>query len=122
PTPHCSAEADARKAAGDASAATPYVMAKMGRGRGGAPPTRQQFGAERAPHGATLIGTPDEVAAKILYEHELFGLDRFLMQMSVGTLPHEKVLRSIELFATKVAPLVRAEVARRTATPAPAPA
>ena len=115
-------EDDSRQAAEDAFAAYSYVMAKIGRERGWAPLTRQQFEAERAPHGANLIGTPDEVAAKILYEHELFGLDRFLMQMSVGTLPHEKVLRSIELFATKVAPLVRAEVARRTATPAPAPA
>ena len=115
-------EDDSRQAAEDAFAAYSYVMAKIGRERGWAPLTRQQFEAERAPHGANLIGSPDEVAAKILYEHELFGLDRFLMQMSVGTLPHEKVLRSIELFATKVAPLVRAEVARRTATPAPAPA
>ena len=115
-------EDDSRQAAEDAFAAYSYLMAKIGRERGWAPLTRQQFEAERAPHGANLIGTPDEVAAKILYEHELFGLDRFLMQMSVGTLPHEKVLRSIELFATKVAPLVRAEVARRSATPAPAPA
>ena len=91
-------------------------MAKIGRERGWAPPTRAQFEAERGPRGANLVGTPEEVAAKILYEHELFGLRRFLIQMSVGTLPHETVLRSIELFGTKVAPIVRAEVARRSAS------
>ncbi|TME65104.1 MAG: LLM class flavin-dependent oxidoreductase, partial [Chloroflexi bacterium] len=84
-------------------------------------PSREQFEAERGPRGANLVGTPDEVAAKILYEHELFGLDRFLIQMSVGTLPHDKVLRAIELFGTKVAPLVRREIERRTeAIPMPA--
>ena len=57
------------------------------------------------------------MAAKILHQHELFGHTRFLMQMSVGTLPHAAMLRSIELFGTKVAPLVREEVARRQPTP-----
>jgi probable LLM family oxidoreductase len=108
-------EEDSRQAADDSWAAYRYVMAKIGRERGWAPPTREQFEAERGPRGANLVGNPDEVAAKILYEHELFGLDRFLIQMSVGTLPHEKVLRSIELFGTKVAPLVRREIERRTA-------
>ena len=109
-------EEDSQRAADDAFAAYSYVMAKIGRERGWAPPTRAQFDAERGPGGANLVGTPDEVAAKILYEHELFGLRRFLIQMSVGTLPHETVLRSIELFGTKVAPLVRAEVERRSAS------
>ena len=53
------------------------------------------------------------MADKILYEHELFGHQRFLAQMSVGGLPHDKVMRSIELFGTEVAPVVRAEVERR---------
>ena len=44
---------------------------------------------------------------KILHEHELFGHQRFLMQMSVGTLPHDKIMHSIELFGTQVAPAVR---------------
>jgi hypothetical protein len=55
------------------------------------------------------------VAEKILFEHELFGHQRFLAQMSVGGMPHDKVLRSIELFGTEVAPAVRAEVERRGA-------
>jgi alkanesulfonate monooxygenase SsuD/methylene tetrahydromethanopterin reductase-like flavin-dependent oxidoreductase (luciferase family) len=108
-------EDDSRQAADDAYGAYSYVMTKIGRERGWPAPTREKFEAERGPLGANLIGTPDEVAAKIIYEHDLFGLDRFLIQMSVGTLPHEKVLRSIELFGTKVAPIVRREIERRAA-------
>jgi len=55
------------------------------------------------------------VAAKILFQHELFGHDRFLAQISVGNLPHHQVLRAIELLGTEVAPVVRAEVERRLA-------
>ena len=50
---------------------------------------------------------------KILFQHEIFGHERFLLQFSVGSLAHAKVMRSIELFGTEVAPVVRAEVARR---------
>ena len=92
-----------------------YMMGKIGRERGWPPPTRAHYDAERAPLGAILVGDPDEVAAKILYEHELFGNQRFLIQMSVGTMPHDKVLHAIELFGTKVAPIVRAEIGRRLA-------
>lgn len=112
---------DSKRAAEDAYNAYSYVMAKIGRERGWPPPTREKFETERGPLGANLVGTPEEVAAKILYEHQLFGLDRFLIQLSVGTLPHEKVLRAIELFGTKVAPIVRREVDRRSA-PIPMPA
>jgi hypothetical protein len=55
------------------------------------------------------------VAAKILYQHELFDHERFLIQFTVGSLPHEKTLKAIELFGTKVAPIVREEVNRRRA-------
>ena len=55
------------------------------------------------------------MAEKILFEHELFGYQRYVGQMSVGAVNHRDVLRSIELFATEVAPVVRAEVARREA-------
>src|SRR3712207_1299885 len=60
----------------------PYVdvMGRIGRERGWAPPTRRQFDAERSPHGALLVGNPQEVIDKILYEHELFANDRFLIQ------------------------------------------
>jgi alkanesulfonate monooxygenase SsuD/methylene tetrahydromethanopterin reductase-like flavin-dependent oxidoreductase (luciferase family) len=63
--------------------------------------------------GATVVGSPEEVAAKILYQHELFRHDRFLIQFTVGSLPHDKTLKAIELFGTEVAPAVREEVSRR---------
>jgi alkanesulfonate monooxygenase SsuD/methylene tetrahydromethanopterin reductase-like flavin-dependent oxidoreductase (luciferase family) len=77
--------------------------------------TRVQFDASRTHHGALLVGSPEEVAEKILWEHELFGNQRFLAHTSLGDVAHRDVLRSIELLGTEVAPLVRAEVARRTA-------
>jgi alkanesulfonate monooxygenase SsuD/methylene tetrahydromethanopterin reductase-like flavin-dependent oxidoreductase (luciferase family) len=54
--------------------------------------------------GANFVGSPAEVAAKILHQHAIFDHDRFLIQFSVGTLPHADVMRSIELFGTEVAP------------------
>lgn len=95
-------------AAADA-AFPPYldVMGRIGRERGWPPPTRRQFDAERSPTGALFIGDPQEVIDKILWEHELFRHDRFLIQLSVGTMPHDKMLKAIELFGTKVAPAVR---------------
>ena len=50
---------------------------------------------------------------KILFEHELFGHQRYVGQMSVGAVEHKDVMRSIELFGTEVAPVVRAEIDRR---------
>ena len=106
---------DARTAADTAFVAFKTTMDKIGRERGWPPMTREQFDASATLRGANFVGTPEQVAEKILFQHELFGHDRFLMQMSVGTIPHAQLLRSIELFGTQVAPLVRAEVARRRA-------
>ena len=91
----------------------PYldVMGRIGRERGWPPPTRARFDAERSPRGALLVGDPQEVIDKILFEHELFGHQRFLMQMSVGTMPHDKLMRSIELYGTVVAPAVKRALA-----------
>ena len=61
----------------------------------------------RSPQGALLVGSPQEVIDKILYEHELFGHTRFLAQMSVGTMPHQQLMHSIELFGTIVTPAVK---------------
>jgi alkanesulfonate monooxygenase SsuD/methylene tetrahydromethanopterin reductase-like flavin-dependent oxidoreductase (luciferase family) len=83
--------------------------------------SREQFEAGRSPGGHLLVGSPEEVAEKILFEHELFGNDRFMAQMSVGTVPHDGVMRAIELFGTEVAPAVRKELERR-ATNAEGPA
>jgi alkanesulfonate monooxygenase SsuD/methylene tetrahydromethanopterin reductase-like flavin-dependent oxidoreductase (luciferase family) len=91
-----------------------YVMTKIGRERGWPPTTREQFEALRSPRGALLVGDPQEVIDKILFQHRIFGHQRFLAQMSVGTMPHDRVMRSIELFGTKVAPVVRRETASTT--------
>lgn len=89
------------------------VMDKIGRERGWPPMTRHQFDASTELRGANFIGTPEQIIEKILFQHEIFGHDRFLLQITVGSLPHEVVLRSIELFGTEVAPVVRREVERR---------
>ncbi len=83
------------------------TMDKIGKERGWPPMTRSQFEASCTLQGANVAGSPQQVIDKILYQHEIFGHSRFMIQMSVGTLPHKKLLRSIELFATKVAPEVR---------------
>jgi probable LLM family oxidoreductase len=90
------------------------VMNAIGRERGWSGIDRSDFEALRSPRGALLIGSPAEVVDKILFEHQLFGHQRFLMQISVGAMSHRTVLRSIELFATEVAPRVRQEIAART--------
>jgi alkanesulfonate monooxygenase SsuD/methylene tetrahydromethanopterin reductase-like flavin-dependent oxidoreductase (luciferase family) len=86
-------------------------MGRIGQERGWPAPTRSQFDAERSPRGALLVGSPQEVIDKILYEHELFRNQRFLIQLTVGTMPHPKVMRAIELLGTEVAPVVRRETA-----------
>jgi probable LLM family oxidoreductase len=84
------------------------MMNAVGRERGWPPLGRRQFDELCSPRGALVVGGPEQVAEKILFEHELFGHDRFLAQISVGSLPHEHALRAIELLGTEVAPRVRA--------------
>lgn len=96
-----------QEAADIAFPAFKQVMDKIGKERGWSPMSRQQFDASTALQGANVVGSPQQVIDKILYQHEIFGHDRFLIQMSVGSIPHKKLLRSIELFATQVAPAVR---------------
>jgi probable LLM family oxidoreductase len=95
------------------------MMNRIGRERGWPPSGIDQYRALRSPAGALAAGEPEAVAEKILFGHELFGHDRYVAQMSVGAVDHADVMRSIERFGTEVAPVVRAEVARRAA-PAPA--
>jgi probable LLM family oxidoreductase len=87
----------------------PYseVMNRIGRERGWPPGTREQFEASTAPQGALLVGSVQQVIDKILYQHDLFGHTRFLAQMSLGAMPHDKILHSMELLGTKVAPEVK---------------
>ena len=88
----------------------PYVseaMNRIGRERGWAPMTRADYDAAATLRGANFVGTPEQVVEKILFQHEIFGHDRFLVQFGVGGVPHEGVLRSIELLGREVAPVVR---------------
>jgi probable LLM family oxidoreductase len=91
------------------------MMNRIGRERGWSAMTREQFEMGRSPRGALVVGSPEQVAEKILFEQELFGNQRFMAQMSIGTMPHDKVMRAIELFGTEVAPAVRKELGRRSA-------
>ena len=72
-------------------------MTHIGRERGWPPTSREQFDAGRSPKGHLAVGSPQEVIDKILRQHEALGHSRYLMQMSVGTMPHAKLMRSIEL-------------------------
>lgn len=86
------------------------MMDRVGRDRGWPPHTRQQFDNSRSSRGALMVGSVQQVIDKILYEHELFGNTRFLAQASIGHVPHTLTMKSIELFGTKVAPVIRREV------------
>ena len=93
-------------------------MTKIGRERGWPPVQRQDFDAGRTLRGANFVGSPAEVIEKILFQHEIFGHDRFLLQLSVGTMPHRELLRAIELFGTEVAPAVRSALVAEPAVSA----
>jgi probable LLM family oxidoreductase len=101
-----------QQASDDAFPAFAMTMNKIGRERGWPPMTREQFEASRQFRGANFVGSPQEVIEKILFQHEIFNHQRFMIQFSVGTLPHTKIMRSIELFGTKVAPVIRREIAK----------
>jgi probable LLM family oxidoreductase len=115
--------ADTSQAAADeAYPAFKTVMDKIGRERGWPPMTRAQFDASLDLRGSSFVGSPQQVIEKVLFQHEVFGHQRFLVQFSVGTLPHASIMRSIELFGTEVAPVVRHEIGRREAASASAAA
>lgn len=101
---------DARAAADAAFPPFAETMTRIGRERGWPPTTRGQFDAECALHGALFVGGTDQVVEKILYQHQIFRHQRFLVQLTVGPMPHEQVLRAIELLGTEVAPRVRREL------------
>jgi probable LLM family oxidoreductase len=79
---------------------------RIGRERGWPPTTRQRFEQE-ADHGSLYVGSPETVATKIVQTVRALGLARFEMKYSSGTLAHDRLMASIELYGTKVAPLVR---------------
>jgi len=89
-----------------------HTFTEIGKERGWPPATRAQFDALRGPTGALLVGDAETVAEKIQYVDEVLGgISRLTFQMGVSTLPHRKMLRAIELLGTRVAPLVRKELA-----------
>jgi probable LLM family oxidoreductase len=88
-----------------------HTFTEIGKERGWPPATRAQFDALRGPTGALLIGDAETVANKLLYVNEaLGGLARITFQMGVSALPHQKMLQSIELLGTRVAPVIRKEL------------
>src|ERR1700735_2658761 len=99
---------DAKRAADEFFGPYSQMMNRIGRERGWPPMSRAQCDAGCGPEGHLLVGTPEDVAAKIVAQHALFGHDRFLGHISVGVLPHAKAMHATELFATEVAPRVRA--------------
>ncbi|PRY03966.1 putative LLM family oxidoreductase [Pontibacter ummariensis] len=84
-----------------------YLMSKIGRERGWPPMSREQYDMMRTPEGSLLVGSPQQVIDKILFNYELFGNTRFLLHISVGTMPHKQVMHAIELLGTVVAPAVK---------------
>jgi probable LLM family oxidoreductase len=99
-----------QKAAEDFYPSYAQVMNRIGRERGWSGMTREHFDAMRSKSGSLFVGSPQQVVDKILYEYQLFKHTRFLAQFTVGTMPHDKVMRSIELFGTEVAPVIRKEL------------
>jgi alkanesulfonate monooxygenase SsuD/methylene tetrahydromethanopterin reductase-like flavin-dependent oxidoreductase (luciferase family) len=99
---------DAEEAADEYYPSYAVAMSTIGRERGWGPMTRQQFDMMRTPVGSLVLGDVEAVAAKIIRMRDILGIQRFMLHISVGTLPHDKVMRAIELFGTKVAPLVNA--------------
>jgi len=87
------------------------VMTRIGAERGWQPATRAQFDASIGPNGALFVGEPAELVDKILAMHEIFGFSRFAIQMAVGIIGHEHVMRAIELLGTRVAPEIRKALA-----------
>ena len=101
---------DSQKAADEFYPHYATMMNRVGRDRGWPPLTRQQFDYSRSPKAALMVGSVQQVIDKILYEHELFGNTRFMAQASIGNVPHKLTMKSIELFGTKVAPVIRKEI------------
>jgi probable LLM family oxidoreductase len=95
----------------------PYrlMMDRIGRERGWPPMSRADFDFSHSLRGANFIGSPQEIIEKILFQHEIFHHDRFLLQMTVGSIPHAKIMRSLELYGTIVAPAVRKATAEKIA-------
>lgn len=98
---------NSKEAADTAFPAFATTMDKIGRERGWPPMSREQFDASIQLRGANFVGSPQQIIDKILYQYEIFHHQRFMLQLSVGSLPHDKLLKAIELLGSKVAPEIR---------------
>jgi alkanesulfonate monooxygenase SsuD/methylene tetrahydromethanopterin reductase-like flavin-dependent oxidoreductase (luciferase family) len=87
------------------------MMNRIGRERGWSPITQSQLEGSRTLRGADFVGTPEQIVEKILFQHEIFGHQRMMLQLGIGTIEHKKVMRAIELLGTEVAPAVRRALA-----------
>jgi probable LLM family oxidoreductase len=103
--------ASSQAAVADYYPAYAQAMTVLGRERGWGPMTRGAFDAMRAPEGSLVLGDSEQVAEKIVAIRRALGIERFMLHISVGTLPHQQVLAAIERLGTEVAPLVEAELA-----------
>jgi probable LLM family oxidoreductase len=79
---------------------------RIGAERGWPSMTRSQFDREASANGSLYVGSPETVAAKIAHTASVLGIDRFDLKYSAGRLPHQKSMHSIELYGTKVVPMV----------------
>jgi probable LLM family oxidoreductase len=108
--------ATAQQAADDFFPGYARAINTIGKERGWGPMTRAQFEAQLTPKGALLVGTPDEVAAKILRHSEALGrISRITFMMNGASLPHLKLMSAIELIGSRVAPVLRQELASSAA-------
>jgi probable LLM family oxidoreductase len=86
------------------------MMNRIGRERGWPPRGRDDFEHEAGPHGALYVGSPETVATKIVATVKALGVSRFDLKYSSGTLPHQAMMKSIELYGTEVIPRVRRQL------------
>lgn len=91
---------------------TQQVMNVLGRERGWGFYDRSVYDSARSFEGALYVGDPDTVAQKIIHLRKNVGITRFMLHVPVGTMPHEDVMKTIELLGTEVAPIVREEIAK----------
>jgi alkanesulfonate monooxygenase SsuD/methylene tetrahydromethanopterin reductase-like flavin-dependent oxidoreductase (luciferase family) len=89
------------------------MFGRIGRERGWGPTTKEHY-LNEVRHGSLYVGSPETVAQKIAYAIESVGADRFDFKYSNGPMPHSKLMKSIELYATKVVPRVREILAQRS--------
>ncbi len=93
------------------------AMRRVASERGWGTMTRDAYDAQVTPEGALYVGSPQQIVEKILHSHEVFGHDRFILQLGTGTIPHREMLAAIELYGAEVIPAVRSALATNAPVP-----